>query len=147
MILGGIFGAIVLSTLSDKFRKRKPFLILAMISSVIFSLVFFFVGDFTVTIIIAFLFGFTLISALPVGLTFAAEMTYPVPEETSNGWLMWSGQLSGIILIVVIMFFKYYDVSETIINYNFIIYVVLFAIGSVLSFFLKDLKHYELKTD
>ena len=145
MILGGIFGAIVLSTLSDKFRSRKPFLILAMISSVMFSLVFFFVGDFTVTIIIAFLFGFTLISALPVGLTFAAEMTYPVPEETSNGWLMWSGQLSGIILIAVIMFFKYYDVSETIINYNFIIYVVLFVIGSILSFFLKDLKHYELK--
>ncbi len=145
MVVGGIFGAIILSTLSDKFRKRKIFLILAMTTGTVLSIVLFFIGDFIILTIVSFIFGFMLISALPVGLTFAAEMTYPVPEETSNGWMMWSGQLSGIILIVVIMFFKYFEVSKKIINFNFIIYAVLFAIGTILTFFLKDLKYYEIK--
>jgi predicted MFS family arabinose efflux permease len=143
MIVGGIIGAIILSTLSDKFRKRKIFLILAMISSTILTLLFYFLANFYAILIIAFFFGFMLISALPVGLTFAAEMTYPVPEETSNGWLMWSGQLSGIILIVIFMFLT---IPRNILDTNFIIYVVLFAIGTVLTFFLKDLDAYELKT-
>jgi len=140
MILGGIIGAIVLSTLSDKFRKRKIFLILAISSGTVLALLFYFIKDFIALLIIAFLFGFMLISALPVGLTFAAEMTYPVPEETSNGWLMWSGQLSGILLIAAVMY-----IPATAIKYNFIIYVVLLAIGTVLSFFLKDLKHYVIE--
>jgi hypothetical protein len=83
-----------------------------------------------------------LISALPIGFTFATEMTYPVPEETSNGWLMWSGQFSGILLIALVMF-----IPPAAIQYNFIIYAVLFAIATVLAFFLKDLKDYELKKE
>ncbi len=140
MILGGIVGAVVLSTLSDKFRKRKIFLMLAVGTSTVFALLFYFVHDFIPLLIIAFFFGFMLISALPIGFTFGAEMTYPVPEETSNGWLMWSGQLSGILLIAVVMV-----IPPAAIRYNFIIYAVLFAIATVLSFFLKDLKDYEIK--
>lgn len=140
MILGGIVGAVVLSTLSDKFRKRKIFLILAVSTSTVFALLFYFIKDFIALLIIAFFFGFMLISALPIGFTFGAEMTYPVPEETSNGWLMWSGQLSGILLIAIVMF-----IPPAAIKYNFIIYAVLFAIATVLAFFLKDLKDYEIK--
>ncbi len=140
MILGGIFGAVILSTLSDKFRKRKIFLILAVSTSTVFALLFYFIKDFIALLIIAFFFGFMLISALPIGFTFGAEMTYPVPEETSNGWLMWSGQLSGILLIALVMF-----IPPAGIKYNFVIYAVLFAIATVLAFFLKDLKDYEIK--
>ncbi len=140
MILGGIVGAIVLSTLSDKFRKRKIFLLLAVSTSTVFAILFYFIKDFVWLLVIAFFFGFMLISALPIGFTFGAEMTYPVPEETSNGWLMWSGQLSGILLIAIVMF-----IPSEYIQYNFIIYAVLFAIATVLAFFLKDLKDYEIK--
>ena len=139
MIFGGILGAIILSTLSDKFRKRKIFLILAVVTSAIFSILFFFITNFIALMIIAFFFGFFLISALPVGLTLAAEMTYPLPEETSNGWLMWGGQISGILLILGVLFMGDY------IKYNFIIYLVLFVLGAVGSFFLKDVDAYEIK--
>ena len=142
MIVGGIVGAIVLSTLSDKFRKRKIFLMLAVTTATVGSILFYFINDFYWLLAIAFVFGFMLISALPIGFTFGAEMTYPVPEETSNGWLMWSGQLSGILLIAAVMF-----IPPAAVKYNFIIYAALFAIASVLSFFLKDLKDYELKKE
>ncbi|MHA1407018.1 MAG: MFS transporter [Candidatus Heimdallarchaeaceae archaeon] len=144
MIVGGIIGAIVLSTLSDKFRKRRIFLILAVLSSTIISLLYFFIHDFIVVLILSFIFGFFLISALPIGLTFAAEITYPIPEETSNGWLIWIGQISGIILITLVMFLM--TTENGLVLWNFIVYVILFAVGTALVFFINDLDKYELKT-
>ncbi len=147
MIVGGIAGAITLSTISDKLQKRKPFLIINAISGTILTLAFFFVEKyvvwygtrFIIQCVIGFMFGFLLISALPVGLTFAAEITHPMPEETSNGWLMWIGQLGGIALIMIVMFGMNTDV------WNFIIYAVILAIAAVFSFFMNDLDKYKLK--
>ena len=146
MIVGGIAGAITLSTLSDKYRKRKPFLITSAIAGAVCSLLFFFVEYFVkdflplyiMHCVIGFFFGFLLIAALPVGLTFAAEITHPLPEETSNGWLMWVGQLGGIALIGIIFGMKT-DV------FNFIIYGVILVIAAIFAFRMKDLDAYELK--
>ncbi len=162
MIVGGIAGAITLSTISDKKRKRKPFLIINAISGAILTLLFFiieylyvkevitsFIPVYIAHCIIGFFFGFLLISALPVGLTFAAEITHPLPEETSNGWLMWVGQLGGITLIFTVMFGIRNDplavgLQSTAV-FNFIIYAAILAIALVFSFFMKDLDAYELK--
>jgi Na+/melibiose symporter-like transporter len=148
MIIGGIAGAITLSTLSDKYRKRKIFLIINAISGAVLTILFFiveqyvpsFIPQYIAHCIIGFFFGFLLISALPVGLTFAAEITHPLPEETSNGWLMWIGQVGGIALIMVVMFGFTDDV------FNFIIYAGLLVLATIFSFFMKDLDAYELKS-
>jgi len=147
MIVGGIAGAIILSAISDKLQKRKIFLIINAISGAVLSLAFFFVEKYVIGFgtkyilhcIIGFLFGFLLISALPVGLTFAAEITHPMPEETSNGWLMWIGQLGGIALIMIVMFGINSDV------WNFIIYAIILTIAAAFSFFLNDLEKYKLQ--
>ncbi|MCE7749781.1 MAG: major facilitator superfamily domain-containing protein 7 [Candidatus Heimdallarchaeota archaeon] len=146
MIVGGIAGAITLSTLSDKYRKRKPFLITSAIAGAVCSLLFFFVEYFVKSFlplyilhcIIGFFFGFLLIAALPVGLTFAAEITHPLPEETSNGWLMWIGQLGGIALIGIIFGMK----TDA---FNFIIYGAILVIATIFAFRMNDLDAYELK--
>ena len=148
MIVGGIAGAITLSTLSDKYRKRKIFLIINAVSGAVLTLLFFIVEKFVTSFIIqyiahciiGFFFGFLLISALPVGLTFAAEITHPLPEETSNGWLMWIGQIGGIALITIVMFGFDNDV------FNFIIYAVLLAIAAIFALRMKDLDAYEIKS-
>ncbi|MHA1199716.1 MAG: MFS transporter [Candidatus Heimdallarchaeaceae archaeon] len=147
MIVGGIAGAIILSSISDKIQKRKVFLIINAISGAILTLAFFIVEKYVIGFgtkyishcIIGFLFGFLLISALPIGLTFAAEITHPMPEETSNGWLMWIGQLGGIALIMIVMFGMDNDV------WNFIIYAVILVIAAVFAFFMNDLDKYKLK--
>jgi MFS family permease len=147
MIIGGIAGAIVLSTISDKIQKRKRFLIVNAISGTVFTLAFFiveqyvadFVTKYALHCVIGFFFGFLLISALPVGLTFAAEITHPMPEETSNGWLMWVGQVGGIALIMIAMFGISSDV------FNFIIYAAIMFITIIFSFFMNDLDKYKLK--
>ncbi|NTW08692.1 MAG: MFS transporter, partial [Anaerolineaceae bacterium] len=45
--------------------------------------------------------GFFLISVLPIGIQYAAEITYPTPEGTSNGLIQLFGQ--GAVVFVYIM--------------------------------------------
>jgi len=54
----------------------------------------------------AFIFGFFLLSAGPLGFQYGAEVTHPTPEGTSNGLLLLMGQISGIIFILGLDSFK-----------------------------------------
>ncbi|MFX1283477.1 MAG: MFS transporter [Promethearchaeota archaeon] len=134
IILGGIFGAVILSSLSDKFGKRKIFLNVALIVSTPLVLLLGFTGseDFILTVILAFIFGFILVPALPVGLTYAAEITHPVPEESSNGVLMMFGQLGGIIFLIIP---------------EMILFAAVFGIAAILSLLMKDSDAYQVKND
>ena len=123
--MGGIFGAAVLSVLSDMWHKRKIFLVIATGSATVLSLFLTSLDSYTLTLIVAFVFGFLLVSALPIALVYAAELTYPVSEEASNGLLMTLGQVGGLILLA---FFNMYLVTAV------------FAIGFIASLFLVEEK-------
>ena len=142
MTIGGIIGAIVISTLSDKYRKRKIFIIIAMFAGAALTPILIFVENDISRFIVGFVYGFLLVSALPVGLTFAAEVTYPVPEETSNGFMQWAGQISGILFLGSIMLTN--EFNESLMYINIIIISTMFVVGIVLSFLMKDLDAYEI---
>jgi len=100
MLLGGMIGAQVLSTIADKLRKRA---LLIKISLVITVSSFFLLSFANTTIMLyvsGFLLGFGLLSVGPVLLEYAVDITVPVPEASSNGLLMVIGSISGIIFIV-----------------------------------------------
>ncbi|MHA1212604.1 MAG: hypothetical protein ACTSSH_09095, partial [Candidatus Heimdallarchaeota archaeon] len=86
-----------------------------------------------------------LISLLPIGLTFAAEITHPLPEETSNGLMMWVGQIGGIVLLGCIMLTDELATNDKLMYINFGIMILLFVICTVIAFFMKDLDAYERK--
>ena len=46
----------------------------------------------------AFTLGFFLVSTSPIGMQYAAEVTYPTPEGTSNGLIQLFGQASVIFV-------------------------------------------------
>ncbi|NHJ49376.1 MAG: major facilitator superfamily domain-containing protein 7 [Asgard group archaeon] len=142
IIGGGILGAVVISALSDYLRKRKIFIIISMAAGIVLLPIFFFVDVTIVRYIISFFAGFFLISLLPVGLTYAAEITHPLPEETSNGLMMWVGQIGGIVLLGCIMLAE----SSSYMFINFIVMIVLFVASTVLAFLMKDLSAYEVKS-
>ncbi|TFG14102.1 MAG: MFS transporter [Promethearchaeota archaeon] len=102
LLIGGIVGCIVMSALSDKYKKRKLLLIISIIIATI-SL-FIITPPITTDPILLYLFnfllGFGILSAGPVALEFAVDLTKPVPEATSNGMLMMVGQIGGIIFIL-----------------------------------------------
>src|SRR3990172_4088352 len=99
MIAGGILGALVLPSLSDRYRKRTPFIILALAGATLgLAGITYFTG-YALLLGAAFVLGFFLLSAGPIGFQYGAEVTYPTPEGTSNGLLLLMGQISGILFI------------------------------------------------
>jgi cyanate permease len=102
MILGGIVGALVVPMLSDRQRKRVPFIILAISGAAVGLAGLTFVTSYAVLLVFSFIFGFFLLSAGPVGFQYGAEITYPAPEGTSNGLLLLMGQISGILFILAL---------------------------------------------
>ena len=106
MIFGGILGAVIIPLLSDKYRKRAPFLLLAIFGAAIGLVGITYVTSYALLLVFSFIFGFFLLSAGPVGFQYGAEITYPAPEGTSNGLLLLMGQISGIAFILGMDSFK-----------------------------------------
>ena len=99
MMVGGIVGASILPVLSDKLRKRKPFLVISTLCAIPGLVGLTFAGSYIPLIASSFVFGFFLMAAGPIGFQYSAEICYPAPEATSQGLLMLAGQISGIIFI------------------------------------------------
>jgi MFS family permease len=101
MIAGGLVGAIVLPALSDKQHKRQRYLMIAFVGAIPGLLGLTFATSGTLLFGSAILLGFFLVSAMPIGMQYAAEITYPTPEGTSNGLIQLFGQ--GAVVFVYIM--------------------------------------------
>ena len=101
MIVGGLIGAVALPALSDKQGKRQRFLILAFVGAIPGLVGLTFATSSTLLFGSAALLGFFLVSALPIGMQYAAEITYPTPEGTSNGLIQLFGQ--GAVVFVFVM--------------------------------------------
>jgi len=99
MIVGGIIGALIIPSLSDHYRKRTPFLVLALVGAILGLVGITYAAGYWLLLASAFVLGFFLLSAGPIGFQYGAEITYPAPEGTSNGLLLLMGQISGIIFI------------------------------------------------
>jgi MFS family permease len=99
MIVGGIVGALIIPMLSDKYKKRTPFIILALFGATLGLAGITFATSYWLLLTSGMVLGFFLLSAGPVGFQYGAEITYPASEGTSNGMLLLMGQVSGIAFI------------------------------------------------
>jgi MFS family permease len=101
MIVGGVIGAVVIPALSDKQRKRQRYLYVALIGAIPGMIGLTFATTSWVLFTSAFAMGFFLVSAMPIAMQYAAEITHPTPEGTSNGLMQLTGQ--GAVVFVYIM--------------------------------------------
>jgi MFS family permease len=99
MLIGGIIGAVIMPILSDKARRRKPYIILSLCGLLPGLAGMTFATSYWLLLVSGFVFGFFLLSSGPIGFQFGAELTHPAPEGTSNSLLMVMGQISGIVFI------------------------------------------------
>jgi len=106
MLIGGILGALIIPMISDKVRRRKPFIILALAGMLPGLVGVTFAQSYWLLLVSGFFFGFFLLSSGPIGFQYGAEITHPAPEGTSNSLLLVMGQLSGIIFIFGMEFFR-----------------------------------------
>jgi cyanate permease len=99
MLIGGILGALTVPIISDRIRKRKPFMLLSLAGLIPGLAGMTFSKNYPVLLISGFIFGFFLLSSGPIGFQYGAEITRPAPEGTSNSLLLLMGQVSGILFI------------------------------------------------
>jgi MFS family permease len=138
MIVGGILGALFIPTLSDRYRKRTLFIILALAGSTLGLAGIALATSYWLLLVAAFIMGFFLLSAGPIGFQYGAEITYPTPEGTSNGLLILMGQISGILFIFGMDSFKSPETGSM--TLSLVVLIVLMVLSLVLSFFLKEPK-------
>jgi MFS family permease len=100
MLVGGIAGAIVIPIISDQTRRRKPFVVLALVGLLPGLMGVTFAVSSGLLYLAGFVLGFFLLSAGPIAFQYGAELTHPAPEGTSNSMLILMGQISGILFIV-----------------------------------------------
>jgi MFS family permease len=101
MLLGGLLGAVIIPPLSDRQHKRKRYLLLGIVMSIPGLVGLTFATSYGLLLASAFAFGFFLISVSPVGMQYAAEITQPTPEGTSNGMIQLFAQASVIFVYIM----------------------------------------------
>jgi MFS family permease len=101
MLLGGLIGAVAIPPFSDKQHKRQRYLLLGFSLAIPGLIGLTFATNTWLLMASAFEMGFFLVSTFPIGMQYAAEITQPTPEGTSNGLIQLFGQ--GAVVFVYIM--------------------------------------------
>jgi MFS family permease len=134
LLLGGVLGAIALPALSDRLHKRKIFLLVGLALAVPGLMGVTFAASYGWTMAAMFELGFFLISLAPIGYQYAAEITYPAPEGTSNGLLNLAGQAS----VVFIFAMQALKDSHGAFTLSLSVFIILLVVASLAVFALEE---------
>jgi len=135
MLGAGIIGAFVLPLISDSLRRRKIFVVIALLGLLPGLAGIALARSYWLLLASSAVFGFFLLSAGPIGFQYGAELTLPAPEGTSNSMLLVMGQVSGILFIFGMDAIKAPGGSMTL---SIGILFVLTLASAVLALFLKE---------
>ena len=100
-VVAGVVGAILLPILSDKVGIRIKFLFTAVAILIPLYLGLTFIGSFPVLVVIAALSGFSIMGVAPILFQHSSEVGYPAQEGTSLGMILLSGQISGVLFVLL----------------------------------------------
>jgi sugar phosphate permease len=134
MLGGGLIGAVVMPIFSDKLHKRQLFILLGFALAIPGLLGVTFANSAWLLFLSAFWMGFFLVSANPIGMQYAAEITHPTPEGTSNGLIQLFGQAS-VVFVTVMDRLRTPEGSYTL---SLLIMAGLLVLSVVLILFMKD---------
>jgi MFS family permease len=101
LLVGGLLGAIILPAISDRQHKRQRFLLLGVGMAIPGLVGITYAQNLALLLASAFVMGFFLISANPIGMQYSAEVTIPTPEGTSTGLIQLFGQASVVFVYIM----------------------------------------------
>jgi MFS family permease len=101
MLAGGVLGASDHPPFSDRQRKRQRYILLGFLLAIPGLAGLAFATSPALLFASAFVLGFFLVSASPIGMQYAAEVTRPTPEGTSNGLIQLFSQASVVFVYIM----------------------------------------------
>jgi len=134
MLGGGLVGAVVMPIFSDKLHKRQIFIFLGFALAIPGLIGVTYATSPWLLFLSAIWMGFFLVSANPIGMQYAAEITHPTPEGTSNGLIQLFGQAS-VVFVTIMDWMKTSDGSFT---PSLLLLIGLLVLSSILIVFMKD---------
>jgi len=134
IVIGGVVGAVVLPPISDRMHKRQPFILAGFVAAIPALVGVTFATSHWLLFTAAFALGFTLVSVAPIGMQYAAEITYPTPEGTSNGLIQLAGQASVVFVYIM----EYLRSGNGAFTPGLLLAIALLMIGAVLIIRMKD---------
>ncbi len=101
--IAGVVGSVVLGAVSDRVRRRKPFLIAAGVVAAPMLWLLGNVGAMAALLVVAFVLGFFLLPALPIAIAVASEDRSLGPQvgSTAVGVMLLAGNLGGAAIVGV----------------------------------------------
>lgn len=136
MIIGGIVGFLIFSSLSDRLRKRRLVLLIGVLASIPFLVLMAYVGEFATLAIVSFFLGLCVMGTIPVSLQYATEICYPAPEGTSQGVFTLAGQIS----VVAVTAMQWSNEAYGSFTPSLLAFAVAMAIGAVFVWIMKESK-------
>lgn len=140
MVIAGVVGCVVIPALSDKYMRRKPFIIIAAAVAIPTIFLLAQLNSVTQIYIVATVMGFFLFSAYPLVLTFAEETTGHALTGTATSVLLLLGNAGGVVLTVIMLAMKPLEGGGRVFYWSLIFLMFLFGIALLISFFLKENK-------
>lgn len=101
MLVGGVLGAVIVPPFSDKQRRRQPYIVFGLLLAIPGLIGLAFATSGWLLFVSAFGMGFFIVSTSPIGMQYAAEVTQPTPEGTSNGLIQLFGQASVVFVYIM----------------------------------------------
>jgi MFS family permease len=101
MLVGGVLGAVIIPPFSDKQHSRQPYILFGLLLAIPGLIGLAFATRSWLLFLSAFAMGFFLVSTSPIGMQYAAEVTQPTPEGTSNGLIQLFGQASVVFVYIM----------------------------------------------
>jgi predicted MFS family arabinose efflux permease len=101
IVVAGTIGSIIIPALVTKFHKRKIFLLLAFAVSTPILVIFVFVYNFYLLIIITALLGFFMLGAFPVLIDWGTLLSGPQLAGSTTSLIWFLGQIGGFIIPIV----------------------------------------------
>jgi len=101
MLVGGVLGAVIVPALSDRTRRRKPFILAGLALAIPGVLGLAYATSLAGLSASVVTMGFFLVAVLPVGMQYSSEVTHPTPDGTSNGIIQLFGQVSVVFVYLM----------------------------------------------
>ncbi len=101
LIIGGILGSVIIPTLSDKFKMRKPFLIMCCVAALAVLYPLCTITSMTVLYILGGLMGFFFLPGYALFLAMCEELAGIEKAGAATGLLMLAGNAGAVVTIVL----------------------------------------------
>lgn len=101
LIVGGIAGSVIIPTLSDKFKRRKPFLALCCLVALLILYPLCTLSALTTLYIFGGLMGFFFLPGYALLLSMSEEIAGVEKAGVATGMLMLAGNAGGVVIIVL----------------------------------------------